>query len=408
MAERTHDLADVLRAAESQREGSLAGTPTDAVLEHVHAAARVRRTRRTAAAVALVAAVAALVVVTGAIVRSPRAATLPAGPSPTTSAASDVRGLPPLPTASEEDLRTAPAGSVLALWASADGDAFDRDQGATGTSLLLVRPDGAVLRVGPAPAGAVRLGAWDRVAGTVVTGTLGEGGARDPLVDVLTGRVVGDAPRADEPGAPAPDGTRRARTEDGVLRVGEGDAVVTHALPAAPCRLVGWADDTRVLLDCPALDPVTLRASGDAGASSVLVDVASGAVVDHRPVPPAGLRPVPPSVRTADGRLVAVLEPAGAERDTACGVPLAAVTGLDVSVVAEVPAARLGAPGPVVAGDRLLVAGSTACDGGPPAQALWDVPLDGRAPRTLLPAASGPDAPVGLLSWTVAAGPPAG
>src|SRR5690606_10153900 len=112
---------------------------------------------------------------TAVAVWAPRTAVQPAGPDATpTSTGAQVPGLSPLPRAGEEDLRDAPAGSVLVLWGqgeSAPGGVFE---GPAERYVLLVRPDGEVLEVGPAPEGAVVLTGWDRTAATVGVYTEGE------------------------------------------------------------------------------------------------------------------------------------------------------------------------------------------------------------------------------------------
>ncbi len=202
------------------------------------------------------------------------------------------------------------------------------------------------------------------------------GGA--PVVDLLTGRVVGSAESSTLGAVTSPDGSAQAWQVDSAVRVTRAGDVAAHPLPAPACTFVDWADDASLLVDCPALDPSTLRASGGVGAATVLLDATTGQIQDVRHLDADTLRPVRPSARTDDGRLVTVLQAArtddsGGAADAPCGIALGVVTGLESTVLAEVPGRGLSYPGLTTVPGRLLALGGAACDGGPYASALWSV-----------------------------------
>lgn len=405
MAERRRDLVDVLLAAQAQREAALADDATAAAAERARTAVRVARARRRAVVV-VAAAAAVAVVVAGAVAWSPRASAPPAAPDPRPTASSaQVPGRAPLRQADEDDVRGAPAGSALALWAqpAAPGDATRAADAAVDLFVLLVLPDGEVLQVGPAPRGAVQLGPWDRAAGTVGVALEGPASEGLPVMDLLTGRVVGTTAHVVDDGASvSPDGRGRARAADGDVWVERDGVEVRRDLPAGACRLLAWADDTRLLLGCPALDDVTLRASGDRGATTVLVDAATGAVVEHRTVPADEPRPTGPVVRLDDGRLVAwLLAP---EDDGSfgreCPVRLGQVDGTGATPFAELPSDALAYPGLVAVPGGVLVAGTTACDGRSVSPALWRVDATTGDVTPLLPSVESIDRGTGVRSWT--------
>ncbi|GIG40901.1 hypothetical protein [Cellulomonas phragmiteti] len=403
MAERLHDLTDLLRAAESERVRGLAATPTDAPLRHAHAALRRARTRRAVLGVGGAAAAVA-VLVAGAVAWTPPAAVPPAGPVPTPagtpSAGASVPGLPPLRQATEEEVRGAPDGSMLVMWSQSTWADVTPHLPIGDAHLLLLRPDGEVLQVAPAPQGAGLVLAWDRAAATAAILPLGESTGGVPVVDLLTGRVVGTADEQLTDDVVSPDGSQQAWRTDATLRVRTPDGVLVHDLPARGCRPVVWVDAAQLLLDCPALDPVTLDLTRQPGATTVLVDAATGAVTQHRHVPAGEDRPVELVVRTQDGRAVVALAPAGdVPRAEPCRTRLGTADGLDVAPLGEVPPARLHPGGATTAGDRLLVAGSTGCEEGA-RSGVWALDLVTGAVEVLLPPTVGSDAPIGLVDVT--------
>lgn len=413
MAERPQDMTELLHAAAAQRAAQVARTwtgtpgqreeevPVELVVRRTRAAVRAARRRRGAVAAVGAAAVVA-VVATAVAVWSPRTAAPPAGPGPaSTSTGAQVPGLSPLRQADEDDLRDVPEGSVLALWGQGESAPGGVYEGPASRHLLLVRPDGEVLEVGPAIEGAMILTAWDRAAGTVGVYTEGETSGGWPVVDLASGQVVASTTDDDGWGnVLAPDGTTRAWVEGARFHVRSAAGKTQFDLPASTCASVGWVDATQVLLDCPALDETTLQPAGQAGASTVLVDATTGAITQHRRVAPDEPRPVGPAVRTAEGTLVAPLSPPSQDDSgsTDCTLRLGAVTGLDVAPLAELPATGVAFPGLASVPGRLLVAG-TACDGFTvPAAQLWSVDVATGEVTTLLPAAE--DKGPGIMSWT--------
>lgn len=412
MAERPHDLTDLLHAAEAQRTRSLARTwsapgaggeevPVELVARRTRAAVRAARLRRTAVT-SVAAAAAVAVVATAVAVWAPRTAVQPAGPDATpTSTGAQVPGLSPLPRAGEEDLRDAPAGSVLVLWGqgeSAPGGVFE---GPAERYVLLVRPDGEVLEVGPAPEGAVVLTGWDRTAATVGVYTEGETTDGWPVLDLLSNRVVGTTTEDDEllDVAVSPvDGTH-AWVEGVQVHVAGDAGEAAHDVPSSACALVGWSDAAHLLLECPVLDEATLRPAGEAGHTLVLLDAATGEITQHHRVAPDEYRPSAVATYTQDGTLVTWLVPPEEGRvPGACHARLGTVTGLDVTPVAELEAGAPGYPGLVSTGGRVLVAG-TACGALSVTQAqLWSVDVATGKSTTLLPAPD--DAGPGVMSWT--------
>ncbi|UZN03353.1 hypothetical protein [Cellulomonas sp. S1-8] len=401
MAERTRDLVDVLRAAEAD----LAAAPTAAAAARARDAVRAARARRRAMVVAGAAAAVA-VVVAGAVVWSPRADAPPAGPGPAPSSGAHVPGMPQLRQADESDVRGAPEGSVLALWsqppdASSTGAASPAaaSRGSAESYLLLVRPDGEVLQLGRAPEGSVLLMSWDRAAGTA--SVMMEGTVATSVVDVVSGSVVGTE---SEPfrGADlvSPDGTARAWWSDSDAFVERDGVEVRHDLPALRCGVLDWADDARLLLSCPTLDAATLQPSGVPGATTVLMDAATGAVLEQRTVAPDEMRPQGPTVRLDDGRLVAwMVAPADDDGSIrTCPTRIDEVRGLDTVPFAEIPSDGVSFPGMARVPGGLVVSGTTACDGASGSAALWSVDATGEV-TTLLPSVESVDGVPGLRSW---------
>lgn len=391
MAERTRDLVDLLRAAEEQRTAALADVPTTPVVTRARAAVHASRVRR--GALAGVAAAAAVAVVASAItVWSPRAAAPPAAPSPS---GVEVPGLPPLRQADESDVRDAPDGSVLALWTSPD----PASDGAG--SLLLVRPDGEVLHVAPAPAGAFMVDSWDREAGTV--DVTSEGAPATTVVDVLTGRVVGnltEMPAHDV--VESPDARSRAWLLNGDFVVERDGVEVRHDMPSELCGPLAWADDASLLVVCETLDPTTLRPSGRPGATTLLLDAASGEVVAHRTFAADEPAPLGPVVRLDDGRLVGWMHaPDDDWRTRTCPTRVDELRGLDSVPFVELPSDGLAYPGLVPVPGGLLASGTTACGVERGSPELWSVDLLGNV-RPLLPAVDGGAGTAGLRSWTMA------
>ncbi|WP_264758259.1 sigma-70 family RNA polymerase sigma factor [Cellulomonas wangleii] len=407
VTEGARDLTDVLRAAEAERAACSEGEPTVvAAASRALAAVRTARARRRVLVVAGAAAAVA-VVVTGAVLWSQRGTPSSAAPEP---GGAQVPGLSPLRQAEESDLRGAPDGSALALWVQPASDATPTPAAGAGAAstvarLLLVRPDGDVLDVGPAPEGMQMLTAWDRAAGTAefwAEGSFGEA----TVVDLVSGQVVGTTPDSvDWAGDPSPDGAARAWTSDADLHVERDGVEVRYDLPATACWMVGWSDDTHVLVDCPRLDEATLRPAG-LGATTLLMDTTTGAITDHRSVEAGEPSPAYPAHRLADGRLVASLavrpDPTG-EAPRTCPQRLVTLTGLDTAPFAEVPSDLLAVlPGvaPVPAG--LLVSGTTNCEGTAGSAALWAVDGETGEVTDVLPSVETFDpTQAGLQSWVV-------
>lgn len=436
MAERVHDLTDLLHAAEHELARGRGDVPTDVLLRRTHGALRAARTRRAALAVGGAAAAVA-VVVAGAVAWAPQASVPPAGPGPspavTTSTAAAVPGLPPLRQATEEEVRAAPEGSALVLWAQSTAREVDLRRLvplAHDPWLLLVTPDGEVLQVARVPQGTEMLMSWDRASSTAtvhwfdgptVRGDDASGQREERehqevrVLDVLTGRVVGtpDEPPGSAPDL-SPDGTREAytqRDEDGLtLHVLTSGRALVHPLPRDTCYLVGWADDARLLVHCLSVDPVADRADGRVDSLVLLVDATTGAVTQERALRPDEGEPVGITVRTTDGRLVVPLQVGGvdpnlypaqvADADTPpCRTRLSVLDGLELTPLAEVPAGQLLRPEGVVAPGRLLVAGAPGCwESTRPG--IWSVDVATGEVDEVLPPPDDPDEPVGVLGWT--------
>lgn len=431
MAERLHDLTDLLHAAESELARPDGDVPTDVLLRRTHGALRAARTRRAALTLAGAAAAVAAVV-TGVVVGAPHVRVQPAVPDPTptatTSTAAAVPGLPPLRQATEEEVRAAPEGSVLVLWAQSTQREVQLRRlvpVAHDPYLLLVRPDGEVLQVSRVPQGTETLVSWDRASATAVVHwfdgplvTREDGGEEREhqearVLDVLTGRVVGSS---EEPALPAPDlspdGTRDAytvRDETGVqLEVVTPDGVLDHPLPDESCRMLAWSDDTQLLVHClPPAAPVAVP-DGTTGSRLLLVDAASGAVTQQRDLrPDEGTLSVAPW-RTTDGRLLLPLG-IGGDPDVqgdeprvdpeGCRTRLSVLDGLDLTPLAEVPVGQHLHPAGIVVPGRLLVAGQSGCfDSARPG--LWAVDVATGAVDTVVPPPDDPDEPMGVLGWT--------
>lgn len=428
MAERLHDVTDLLHAAESDLARLSGDVGTDEVLRRTHRALRVARTRRAALAVAGAAAAVAAVVV-GGVVWRPGPDAQPARPDPspevTLSTSAAVPGLPPLRQATEEEVRDAPEGSALVLWAQSTQRQVELRRLvplAHDPYLLLVLPDGEVLQVSRVAQGTEMLMSWDRASATaevvwfdgpVIRGEDASGSweqrQRQELrvVDVLTGRVAGTPDeRLVPPPSLSPDGTREAdqyRVEDGArIRVVTPDGEWDHPEPADGCIVRAWADDARLLLTCPSSTPEARSTDGRPRFRMLLMDAATGDVVEERPLHPDEGTPGWP-VRTDDGRLVVPLVldggpvgPLAGGLAPTCRTRLAALDGLDLTPLGEVPAGSLhgiaSAPG-----GRVLLYGSPGCYQSRPG--IWSLEVASGAADVLLPPPDAADEPMGVLGW---------
>lgn len=426
MAERPHDLADLLQTAETQLEASLVATPTDDALRDARDGVRRARVRRVLVSVA--GAAAAVAVVGAAVVWVPRGSAPPAGPTteptpvpsatatgspapspePTTPAPVPVAvaGLEPLVPATPDELRAAPVGSVLALWTATRYADYAEGTGATTeTHIVLVRPDATVRYVRRAPDGAQWLESWDRTTASVAvrtSSTYPDGTAQ--VVDLLTGAVGGTVPVRETFGVRfSPDGVTTATVEESTLRLAGGDDVREVDLPSRWCEAVGWPDATHVLVTCTdRVGSSAVPAEAD-GPSLLLVDVVTGEAT-RRTLVTGDLVPTgAPGAALADGAVVAPVDVVGREVDEdlprVCGTGLGRFDGLTGTPLPPVPAGDLLEPGLVAAPDRLLVGGPTSCPTDVQPSGLWSVDLTTRAVVEILPARDDLDAPYGLTSW---------
>lgn len=405
MAERLHDLTDVLRAGEADREKSLADAPTEDVLRRTHHALRAARARRAALAIGGAAAAVA-VLVAGTVAWSPSTSMLPAGPGTPTptprSSAAAVPGLPPLRQATEDEVRGAPQGSALVLWDQSTQRAVDMRRlvpAGYDAYLLLVLPDGQVLQVARAPHGMTHVHDWDRAAGTVLMADLSQDVAQPVVVDVLSGRVVGGLPDGPvDRGMPSPDGTRLAWSQHmdagAEVRVRTGDVEVGHPLPAERCMFRAWFDDARLLVACLPRDR-TPDEPEQPRHQVLLVDAGTGEVTQQRDLT-ADEGDLSMVTRLSDGRLV--LATRVGEAVTGCRTRLAALTpGLELSPLGEVPAEALYDPVLTPSG-RLHVAGLPGCRTTSRA-GVWSLDPATGAADVVVPAMEEPDEPLGVVGW---------
>lgn len=438
MAERLHDLTDLLHAAESDLAATRGDVPTDVLLRRTHGALRAARTRRATLTLAGAAAAVA-VALAGSVAWAPRASTPPAAPVPSVAAptpvstAAEVPGLPPLRQATEEEVRTAPEGSALVLWTQSTERQVNlrrRVPLAHDPYLLLVMPDGEVLQVTRVPEGTEMITSWDRESSTAVVqwfdgpsvrrdDASGEWEQREEqearVLDVLTGRVVGSP--TEPPVSPpvlSPDGTREAytrRDEDGpTLRVLSPQGELVHPLPREACRVVAWADDARVLMHCLPDDGEDDGSDGRRDPLLVLVDAATGAVTQERVRRHDEGEPVADPVPLSDGRQVVPLQVGGVDPDLypppvadsgtpTCRTRLGVVDGLELAPLAEVPAGQLLHPAVIASPGHLLLAGAPGCWSST-RPGIWSVDVATGAVDTVIPPPEDPDEPVGVLGWT--------
>lgn len=402
MADRLPDLADVLHAAEDQRTRSLVGTPTDDVLARTHAALRTTRRRRTALAVTGAAAAVA-VAVAGVLTWQPQGDVQPAGPEPTPL---DLPGVGPLRPATEEEVRDAPHGSVVVLWQQDSYREVAGDRGGSTRALtdgdtwfLLVLPDGTVRQLAPAPDGLETLLSWDPATATVSLAPDGEHAYGSRVVDLLTGRVVDAQEGAPVPEPTSPDGTREAyivRQDQGLslaVRAVDGSDVRHLPLPAPRCAPAHWLDDARIVTTCSGEGPVQVAS---VGSEVVVVDAATGAALDRRPLPEVddqSMRAWPSQL--ADGTVVL---PVSRRDGDVCRTRIDRLTeDLALVPLGEVP---FGASSAVLTGtvDRVLVAGPATCWEST-GTGVWALDTATGDVTEVLPVTSWPDGPAGVLDW---------